>query len=209
MVILYMTSLLMTLFVKCWKVFLKMLHLPSVISLVLQIQYLSYTAFKKNFIHEFRPVPNSVFNNHNPIGVKLLKRLQFGLSHLNEHRFNYKFQNCKKSSVFLVLRMSQQFTSFSFSFLHSYTSTLFGKLKEVVNNLQELSNQNITEILLYSSPNFKGNQNLQISKCTIKCITDSKRFTSFLFQHRVIVFFNYEYDLHLFTLFYQSFDFSL
>ena len=49
-----------------------------------------YTAFRKNFIDEFRPVPNS----HNPTGIKLLIRLRFGLSHLNEHRFNHKFQNC-------------------------------------------------------------------------------------------------------------------
>ena len=46
------------------------------------------------FIDEFRPVPNSVFNIHNIIGIKLLTSLRLGLSHLNEHRFNHKVQNC-------------------------------------------------------------------------------------------------------------------
>ena len=63
-------------------------------SLDLQIQNLSYTAFRKQFTDEFRPIPNSVFNIHNPVGIKLLTRLRLGLSHLNECRFNHEFQNC-------------------------------------------------------------------------------------------------------------------
>ena len=62
-------------------------------TLDLQIWNLSYTAFRKHFIDESRPVPNSVFNIHNPIGIELLTRLRLGLSYLNEHRFNHKFQN--------------------------------------------------------------------------------------------------------------------
>ena len=41
-------------------------------------------------------------------------------------------------------------------------TTLFDNLKEVVNNLQELSDQTVTEMLLYGSLNLKGNQNSQI-----------------------------------------------
>ena len=63
-------------------------------TLDLQISNSSNSAFKNHFIHEFRPFPNSVFNIHNPIGKKHLTRLRLGLSHLNEHRFNHKFQNC-------------------------------------------------------------------------------------------------------------------
>ena len=76
----------------------------------------------------------------------------------------------KTRSVFVVLRMSQQLTA-----------SCINKLKKIVNNLQELSDQTVTEILLYDSPNLKGNQNSHILKCTIKFIMDSKRFTSSLF----------------------------
>ena len=90
-------------------------------------------------------------------------------------------------------------------------ATLFDKLKEMVNNLQELSDQN--EILLYGSHNLKGNQNLQILNCTIKYIMDSKRFTSSLFYCRTITgfvcFFYYEFDLDLFILFINSLIFPL
>ena len=51
-------------------------------SLDLQIRNLSYTAFRKHFIDESRPMPNSVFNIHNPVGIKLLTTLRLGLSHL-------------------------------------------------------------------------------------------------------------------------------
>ena len=60
-------------------------------------------------------------------------------------------------------------------------ATLFDKLQETVNNLQELSDQTVTEMLLYGSPNLKGNHNSQILECTIKYIMDSKRFTGSLF----------------------------
>ena len=63
----------------------------------------------------------------------------------------------------------------------------------MVNNLQELTDQNVTEILLYDSPNLKGNQKWQILQCTIKYILDSKRFLCFSVG-LLLVFFNYEYD---------------
>ena len=60
-------------------------------------------------------------------------------------------------------------------------ANLFNKLKEIVDNLQKLSDQTVTEIPLYGSPNLKGNQNSQSLKCTIKYIIDSKRFAGSLF----------------------------
>ena len=40
------------------------------------------------------PVPNSYFNIDNPVRLKLLTRLQVGISHLNEHKFKHNFSNC-------------------------------------------------------------------------------------------------------------------
>ena len=42
-----------------------------------------------------RPVPKPVYNMHNPNSLKLLTRLRLGLSHLNEHKFNHNFKDCK------------------------------------------------------------------------------------------------------------------
>ena len=123
-----------------------------------------------------------MFNIHNPVGIKLLTRLKLGLNHLNDHWFHHTFQNC--TSPTCICSFENESTTHFFLHCHFYIplrATLFGKLKEIVNNLQELSDQTVTEMLLYGSPNLKGNQNSQILECTIKFITDSKRFTGSLF----------------------------
>ena len=49
----------------------------------------------KNLLLKFgRPIQNSIFKIHDPLGIKLLTRLRLGLSHLNEHRFRHNFQDC-------------------------------------------------------------------------------------------------------------------
>ena len=136
-----------------------------------------------------------MFNTHNPIGIKLLTRLRLGLSHLNEDRFIHKFQNCADPKC--IYSSVNKSTTHFFLRCHFYISvrtTLFDKLKEVVNNLQELSDQAVTGILLHGSPNLKGNQNLHILACTIEYIMDSKRFTSSLFKCRTITVFFYYYE---------------
>ena len=42
---------------------------------------------KKCILSFIRPMPNSIFNIHNPPGVKYLTRLRIGFSHLKEHKF--------------------------------------------------------------------------------------------------------------------------
>ena len=36
---------------------------------------------------------NSIYNIHNPLGVKYLTRLRIGFSHLKQHKFQRKFQD--------------------------------------------------------------------------------------------------------------------
>ena len=79
-----------------------------------------------------------------------------------------------------ICSFENELTTQFFLHCHFYIpirATLLDKLQEIVNNLQELSNQTVTEMLLYGSPNLKGNQNSQILECTIKYIVHSKRFT--------------------------------
>ena len=49
--------------------------------------------FKKNLLNFIRPCANSIFNIHNPYGIKLLTRLRLGLSHLCDHKFRHCFQD--------------------------------------------------------------------------------------------------------------------
>ena len=58
----------------------------------------SLSIFRKNILHFIRPAPNSIYNCHNPKGVKLITRLRLGLSHLREqHNFQHSINplcNC-------------------------------------------------------------------------------------------------------------------
>ena len=53
----------------------------------------SLNVFKNSLLKFIHLSGNSVFNCHNPRGVKLLTRLRLGLSHLQEHKFKHGFQD--------------------------------------------------------------------------------------------------------------------
>ena len=53
----------------------------------------SYEVFKNSLLKFIRPSPNSLFNESDNLGIKLLTRLRIGLSHLREHKFNHNFQH--------------------------------------------------------------------------------------------------------------------
>ena len=50
----------------------------------------SYSVFKKSLLKFIRTIPNSLANI---FGIKVLKILRAGLSHLREHKFRHNFQN--------------------------------------------------------------------------------------------------------------------
>ena len=47
--------------------------------------------FKKRLLEFTRPSPNSIFDIHDPHGIKLLVRLRLRLGHLNEHKLKHGF----------------------------------------------------------------------------------------------------------------------
>ena len=73
----------------------------------------SLNAFKKKLVNFRRPCSNSIFDIHNPLGIKLLTRLRLGLSPLHEH----KFRNCFQDTLILYANepkiLNQQCISFS------------------------------------------------------------------------------------------------
>ena len=54
----------------------------------------SYSTFRKSLLKSGRPSPNHICKIDDPLGLKLLTRIRFGLSHLNEHRFNQNLDSC-------------------------------------------------------------------------------------------------------------------
>ena len=53
-----------------------------------------YSVFENTLLKLGGPNQCAICSISNPVGLKLLTYLRLGLSHLNEHRLNYNFQNC-------------------------------------------------------------------------------------------------------------------
>ena len=72
---------------------------------------------------------NSIYNIHNPLGVKYLTRLRIGFSHLKERKFKHNFQD----SIDPMCSCSRDIETTIHSFLHCANfniqrQTLFDKI---------------------------------------------------------------------------------
>ena len=52
----------------------------------------SLKTFKKKLLNFIGSCANSIFDIHNPLGIKLLTTLRLGLNHLHEHKFRHCFK---------------------------------------------------------------------------------------------------------------------
>ena len=83
--------------------------------------------FRNSLLKIGRPVQNSIFRVYNPLQIKFLTRLiRLGLSHLNEHKFKYNFQNSLNPLFPVVWKLNQQFT---FSSIAVFLTNLINPLK--------------------------------------------------------------------------------
>ena len=120
--------------------------------------------FRNALIKIVRPIPEPIYNVHNPVGLKLLTRLRLGLSHLNQHKFNHNFQDCLNP----LCSCSLEVESVSHFFLHcrhyysTIRSTLLNELQSIHINFLNQEDDIVVEILLYQSTKFNSNQKFQI-----------------------------------------------
>lgn len=108
-------------------------------------------------IHEFGQVLNSVFIV--TVDIKLITRIQLQLSHLNKQRYNHKFKNCMNPNCICSSENDSKFHFFCIATFTFQEKNTFYKLKEIVINLHELSDQNTTQNLLFGHPYFTNNHN--------------------------------------------------
>ena len=110
-----------------------------------------------NFI---RPCANSIFDIHNPPGIKLLTRLRLGLGNLHEHKFRHCFQDtlnplceCRKD-----IESTMHFFFHCTDFLIPRES-LFQKIRNIEDNILSQSETQLTQILLYGNQNYHSSIN--------------------------------------------------
>ena len=92
----------------------------------------SFLMFRNSLLKIGRPMQNSIYNIHDPVGIKYLTRLRLGLSHLNEHKFRHNFQDCLNPLCSCSLEVET--TNHSFLHCHYYSNirkTLLDTVKEI------------------------------------------------------------------------------
>lgn len=138
----------------------------------------SISLFKKALLAFIRPKPFSVFDIHDPPGLKLLTRLRVNLSHLREHKFKYNFQD----TPFPLCSCSLETESVMHFLLRCpllahCKRTLIDNLNNLINgSVSDHSEIYLVNILLYGSKEFSPAVNHSILKSTILFIQTSKRF---------------------------------
>ena len=138
----------------------------------------SFQIFRNSLLKIGRPIQNSIFKIHDPLGIKLLTRLRLGLSHLNEHKFRHNFQDCLNP----ICSCSLEIESTVHYFLHCHhyiqpRQTLLDSLRRIANDILKLTDESLVNILLYGSQTFNIDKNTDIIKASKNYILSTKRFS--------------------------------
>ena len=130
-----------------------------------------------------RPEPNSNYNTNDTKGLKLLTRLQLGLSHLGDHKLRHNFQDCVSPMC-----SCGQGTETKTHFLlhcpnnHCAKKTFFHKINELSGNISRQSESTVTKILLFGDNKLDFETNKILLKSTIEFISLTERFICPLFE---------------------------
>ena len=111
---------------------------------------------------------NSIFNVHDPVGIKYLTRLRLGLSHLNEHKFRHNFKDCLNPLCSCSLEVETVIHYFLHCHYYIICRTLLDTVNEIINkNLSDFSEQTLVNLLLYGNPSLTFEENKEIVKASI------------------------------------------
>ena len=112
-----------------------------------------FLIFRNSLLKIGRQMQNSIYNIHNPVGIKYLTRLRLSLSHLNEHKFRHIFQECLNPLCSCNLEVEA--TNHYFLHCHYYNDirkTFLDTVKETTNIcLSDFSDETLINLLLYGN----------------------------------------------------------
>ena len=129
------------------------------------------------------PSARSLFNCHNPEGIKFITMLRLGLSHLREHKFKHSFQDslnpfCScgldiESTAHFLLRCPTYITE---------RRTLLSTIENIDKNLLDLCEPVLIRTLVFGSNSFDADANTNVLNAATECILSTKRFDEPLFN---------------------------
>ena len=142
----------------------------------------SVAVFKKKLLSVIRPPPSakSVFGINDPKGLSYLTQLRVGLSKFNLHKFKHNFRDTvnpmcptndgiEDTEYFLLLCPS-------FDVQRQDLLAEIARLLQLVIQIADLSNDALTQLLLYSDHDLSNNLNRSILELTLRFIHETGRF---------------------------------
>ena len=139
----------------------------------------TFEKLKSHLASLFRPRRKSIFNIHDPMGLKYLFQLRVGLSPLRSHKRSHNFNDtpsdlCRCS---LGVEDTSHFL-FKCPFYATQRATLAAKVIGILirNNLNHLGNNVRTYLYGLDSMNDDDNKNILLA--TIRFIKDTNRFAT-------------------------------
>ena len=108
------------------------------------------SVFKKGLLAFIRPKQCSVYNIHDPLGLKLLTRLRVNLSHLREHKFRHNFLDTVNPLCSCNLEIeSTKHYLLRCSFYSHIRKALFDNINDIIGSTSALSDDKLINLLLY------------------------------------------------------------
>ena len=156
------------------------------------LKKLSSAKFHRAWTRNWRtwwPSANSLFNCHNPKGIKFITRLRLGLSHLREHKFKHSFQD--SLNPFCSCSLDIESTAHFLLHCPTYTierRTLLSTIENIDNNLLDLGERVLIRTPLFGSNSFDTYTNTNVLNAIIEYILSTKRFDEPLFQWKQKIF---------------------
>ena len=134
----------------------------------------SLEIFKKRILMFRRLKLNTIYNIHNPLGIKYLTRLRIDLSHIKEHKFRHNFQD----SIDSICNCGNRVETTINYFLHCANFSL--ERQTHFDNIW-----NVDETILSENDNSIVNTFITVGKgilkLTIECILSSECFNCTLY----------------------------
>ena len=142
----------------------------------------SLNIIKSRLLRFVRPLENSVFTCHNPIGIKYLTRIRLGFSHLCYHKFKHGFLD----TIDPLYRCSTGIENTVHYFLHSPNfslarNTFLNETATVDRSVIDHDDIKIIQTFLYGNPSYSVNDNKLILDASIKYILETRRFEGPIF----------------------------
>ena len=142
----------------------------------------SFQTFRNTLLKSIRPVPNSIFDACDPLGIQLLTRLRLGLSHLQDHKFKHGFNDV----INPFCQCNMEIESVSHFYLRcpnfsTQRNDLMNELHNVNSSITDMDHSSLTDLLLFGNKSFTKEVNSKILEISIKFIKETERFDGPLF----------------------------